>query len=98
MIACLGSSFGVFFVNKCSQNCQFGVFLVLLGALWASLGHFFEICWCLGGVFGRLRASLGHFWDYGVAFGGYMVRYPLLGDPFLVYFGARKIMKNLCFP
>ena len=98
MIACLGSSFGVFFVDKCSENCQFGVFLVLLGALWASLGHFFEIFWCLGGVLGRVWPSLGHVWDHGVAFGADVGQSPLLGDPFLVYLGARKIMKNLCFP
>ncbi len=85
------------FGNKCSQNCYFGVFLVLLGALWAYLGHFFEICWCLGGVLGRIWASLGHVWDYGVAFGAYVGHSSLLGDPFLINFEARKIMKNLCF-
>ena len=71
---------------------------VVLGGSWGLLGRSWGLWARLGGVLGLVWASLEQLWDYGVAFGAYMVHSSFLGDPFLVYFGARQIMKSLCFP
>ena len=69
-------------------------FWELFGRLWDTFLRYFGVLEGSWDVFGCLWATV---WDDGVAFGAYVGQSPLFWDPFLVYFGVRKIMKNLCF-